>query len=255
MPPKFTIITCTWNSEPFVRQTILSVESQKYTNIEHVFIDGGSTDGTLELIQSLKGNVKFVTGVQGGIAAAMNEGVRLATGNVITHLHSDDYYLDENVLKEVALELDRTEASWLFGRTKSDIDGRLIEPDWKMPKYSYRRLLKGNFIMHPATFVKRKLFLSAGGFDPSIKFAMDYDLWLRLGKMAEPVYLNRFIAAFRCHPGSFSSANPLAALEDDYQVRQHYIGNNLIAKTYHYLHFAVRRRRLKRIIGKREILT
>lgn len=246
---KISIITCTWNSKSFIQQTIDSVQAQSYPNIEHIFVDGGSSDGTLELIQSLQGNVKWITGVRGGIAHAMNEGVKMASGDVITHLHSDDYYLDNTVIKDVANEFLQSNASWLFGLIKSDINGELVEPSWTMPKYSYQRLLKGNFIMHPATFVNRELFLSVGGFDPSIKYAMDYDLWLRLGCVAQPLYLKRFIAAFRRHIGSMSSANPLLALEDDYLVRLRYLNKNPFVRAYHYLHFEVRRHRIMKTLS------
>jgi len=238
---KFSIITCTWNSKSFIQQTIYSVQAQTYPNIEHIFVDGGSSDGTLELIQSLQGNVKWVTGVRGGIAHAMNEGVKLATGDIIAHLHSDDYYLDENVIEDVAIEFERSCASWLFGRIKSNIDGCLTEPGWTMPKYSYRRLLRGNFIAHPATFVRREIFLAAGGFNPAIKYAMDYDLWLRLARLSEPAYLDRWLAVFRCHPGSLSSANPLEALKDDFHVRMNHSGKNPIDWANHYLHYLVRK--------------
>lgn len=243
MPLTFSIVTCTWNSEPFLEQSIASVLAQDYPNIEYIFVDGGSEDGTLERIQTLGDRAKWVTGVRGGIAHAMNVGIEMATGDVVAHLHSDDYYLDAHALSDVAEGFSKTGAQWLFGRTKTDREGNLEVPGWTMPTYSRKRLLRGNFIAHPATFVRRSMFEQCGVFDESIKYAMDYDLWLRLSKKANPVFLDRWIAAFRHHSGSLSSANALAALADDYRVRCNHLGPNPFSRAYHHLIHAVRKQR------------
>ena len=243
MPMTFSIVTCTWNSEPFLEQSIASVLAQDYPNIEYIFVDGGSEDGTLERIQALGDRAKWVTGVRGGIAHAMNVGIKMATGDVVAHLHSDDYYLDALVLSDVAKAFTKTGTQWLFGRTKTDREGVLEIPGWAMPAYSRKRLLRGNFIAHPATFVRRSMFEQCGVFDESIKYAMDYDLWLRLSKKADPVFLDRWIAAFRSHSGSLSSANALAALADDHRVRCNHLGLNPLSRAYHHLIHAVRNRR------------
>ena len=180
MSLKISIVTCTWNSEPYLQQSIESVLSQDYPDIEQIFVDGGSTDGSLERIQSLSGNVKYVTGITGGISHAMNVGIKMARGDVVAHLHSDDYYAHPKVLSHVAKVVQETGAEWLFGRCLSDIDGQLFPEGYAIPEYSYRSLLKGNFIPHPATFVKKELFERAGVFDTSIRYAMDYDLWFAL---------------------------------------------------------------------------
>jgi len=246
MTIKFSIITCTWNSEPYLQQSIDSVLAQDYPNIEQIFVDGGSTDGTLERIQSLTGNVKYVTGVTGGIAHAMNVGIEMASGDVIAHLHSDDYYAHSQVLSHVAQAFETEGAEWLFGRCLSDIDGKRVPEGYAIPHYSYQRLLKGNFIPHPATFVTKALFERAGVFEKSIKYAMDYDLWLRLGKLAEPVQLDEHLAVFRRHPGSLSTSNPLASFEDDFAVRMKYAAKTPWPLAYHWAHYLVRRSRITR---------
>lgn len=186
-------------------------------------MDGGSTDGTLEKIQGLSGNVRWVTGVRGGISNAMNVGAELASGKFIAHLHGDDYFLHPQVLANVSSAIEKSSAKWLFSRIISDVDGELIKPAWRMPEYSRNRLLRGNFIAHPAVFVERATFLEAGGFDMKLKYAMDYDLWLRLSKTHVPVYLDDYLSAFRRHPGSTSTANAIAAFKEDYEVRKHHL--------------------------------
>ncbi|MGZ4959251.1 MAG: glycosyltransferase family 2 protein [Methylomonas sp.] len=249
MALRFSIITCTWNSEPYLRQSIESVLAQDYTEIEQVFVDGGSTDGTLERIRSLPGNVKCVSGITGGISRAMNVGIEMASGDVIAHLHSDDYYAHPQVLSHVAKAMQETGAEWLFGRCLSDIDGRLVPEGHAIPQYSYRRLLKGNFIPHPATFIRKALFERTAVFDTAIRYAMDYDMWLRLGKLAEPVQLDEHLAVFRRHAGSLSTSNLLAAFEDDFAVRMKHADKNPYSRAYHWGHYLVRRSRLNRRIA------
>lgn len=245
MALKITVVTCTWNSEPYLQQSIESVLAQDYPYIEQVFVDGGSTDGSLARIQSLTGNVKYVTGISGGISRAMNAGIEMASGDVIAHLHSDDYYAHSQVLSHVAQAMQVTGAEWLFGRCLSDIDGQRFPEGYAIPRYSYQRLLKGNFIPHPATFVKKGLFDRAGVFDTAIRYAMDYDLWLRLAKLAEPMQLDEHLAVFRRHTGSLSTANPLPAFEEDFRVRMKYAGWWPWSVVYHGAHYLVRRRRLQ----------
>lgn len=247
MPLTFSIITCTWNSEPFLEQSIASVLAQDYPHVEHIFVDGGSVDGTLERIRNLPRPYTLLENVRGGISNAMNAGARAATGDVIAHLHSDDYYLDPGVLLKVARHLKASGRGWLFGRISRDIAGELRPEGFVVPRYSYRRLLRGNFVPHPATFVRRDLFDRLGGFDTGLKYAMDYDFWLRLGQLGEPVQLDEPLAVFREHEGSLSTRHRVAAMEEDFRVRLRHAGKNPLTLASHYARFLVRRRRIARI--------
>jgi glycosyltransferase involved in cell wall biosynthesis len=242
----FSIITCTWNSEPYLAQSIASLLAQDYPHIEYIFVDGGSTDGTIERIHRVERPFKYVTGVRGGISRAMNEGIRLATGDVIAHLHSDDYYGAPDVLSYVARKFDESGVGWLFGANLFDTGDKVGPPAWAVPRYSYARLLKGNFIPHESTFVRRSLFEQVGGFDVNYKYAMDYDLWLRLGRVAEPLQLDRPLSVFREHGGSASSANRMAGFEEDHRIRMRYAPQTPWSLAYHWAHYVWRKRRLKR---------
>jgi GT2 family glycosyltransferase len=252
MPLTFSIITCTWNSATFLPESIASVLVQNYPLVEYIFVDGGSTDGTLKQIRSLPRPFKLIENVRGGVSRAMNEGLRAATGDVIAHLHSDDYYLGPNVLSNVAAQLTSNECNWLFGRTMRRIHDELITENYVAPRYSHAKLLKGNFIPHPATFVRRDLMQRAGGFDTSLKYAMDYDLWLRIGRNNQPVQLDEPLTAFREHEGSLSSASGtrLKAMEEDYQVRLAHSSRNPLELAEHYARYLVRRRRAIRAGAK-----
>src|SRR3569832_465937 len=186
MPLTFSIITCTWNSAAYLGESIASVLAQDHPNIEYIFVDGVSTDGTLEQIRALQRPFHFIENVRGGVSRAMNEGMRAARGDVIAYLHSDDYYLHPQVLSTVAGHLETSGRSWLFGRTRTIIDGQLLSENYVAPRYTYGKLLKGNFIPHPATFVRRDLMQHNGGFDASLKYAIDFVLWLLIGRLTEP---------------------------------------------------------------------
>lgn len=242
--PTFSIITCTWNSEPYLAQSIASVLAQDYPHIEYIFVDGGSTDGTLERIKSLQRPYHLLTNVGGGISRAMNEGIRIATGDIIAHLHSDDYYLGPEVLSTVARHLQASGSNWLFGRILRDVGGKLEAEKYVSPRYSHSRLLRNNFIPHPATFVRREFIQRAGGFDIRLKYAMDYDLWLKLAELGEPVQLDEPLAAFREHQGSLSTRDRLPALEEDFRVRLAHVGPNPVARIMHYARYLVRRKRI-----------
>ena len=216
----FSVITCTWNSMPFLEQSINSVLSQDIRDIEYIFVDGGSEDGTLERISQVPRNVKVLHNIRGGIARAMNEGIRAATGDVIAHMHSDDYYLGTDVFSQVSDVFEKSGRRWLFGRIMSaDIVGNLEKEHYAVPGYSYATLLKRNIVPHAATFVRRDVFEQVGLFDESFRLAMDYEMWLRIGKVCAPAQMDSYLAAFRRHPGSATEGNRLRSFNEDFRAR------------------------------------
>jgi glycosyltransferase involved in cell wall biosynthesis len=217
---KISVITCTWNSMAYLEQSINSVLLQSYKNIEYIFVDGGSTDGTLERIAEVKGDVKVLHNVRGGIANAMNKGIEAATGDIIAHLHSDDYYLNDQTLATVISVFEKNEnTKWLFGRVMFDDDGVVTSQTYVMPKYSYHKLLMRNFIPHPATFIRKEVFQKCGYFNLELKYAMDYGFWLRISKKYEPIQIENCLSVFRRHSGSTTHANYIKSFNEDFNVR------------------------------------
>lgn len=221
--PTFSIITCTWNSAATLADTLASVASQTFQDVEHIFVDAGSTDVTLALIDAYGGDKRVLRDVRGGISRAMNAGIMKARGQYIAHLHSDDYYADGTVLETVADRFADHAVDWVYGDIQVLKDGVLLPPQPVRP-FSYRALAAGKaFIPHPAVFVRREAFERAGLFDERLRYAMDIDLWLRLAAISRPARLNRTLAVFRDHAGSISSANKIKARQEEFRVRRRHM--------------------------------
>ncbi|MCV2357160.1 glycosyltransferase [Paucibacter sp. B2R-40] len=246
---KFSIVTCTWNSVKTLNETIDSVQAQKGVGleIEHIFVDGGSTDGTLEIISRRCPKAILLRDVGGGISHAMNAGIDAASGEVVAHLHSDDFFADPDVLAAVA-EVMASGAMWAFGRIDvlcgSDLQ-RSSVPMQRFTRFAYASGSGKLFVPHPATFVRKQAFSEVGQFDEGLKLAMDIDLWMRLGWRHVPAQLDRPLAIFRDHPGSVSSANKLKARREELSVRRRYWWRNPLAHLLFEIRYLKRTRHLR----------
>ncbi len=219
-PPFFSIVVCCWNSIAYIRQCVQSVLKQEFTSYEIVFVDGGSNDGTLEFVQSVPAAKSVLSDVRGGIALAMNTGIGAARGEVIAHLHADDYYLNPLVLERVhAVFSSNPGLAWMYGRFKNDIDGEIQDPPYAFRPYTRQMLLRRNIIPHCATFVKAQVFADLGRFDPGYRLAMDYDMWLRIAVKHDPVQIDDYLGVFRRHAGSSTTAYRLQSFNEDFLVR------------------------------------
>lgn len=243
---KISIITVCYNSDAYIERTINSVLGQDYGNLEYLIIDGGSRDDTVSIIEKYAAAnplIRWISEPDAGIADAMNKGIALATGDVIAHLNSDDYYPENCTLSRVAACFrDNPGALWLTGGAilvdAHDSAIRTI----RVRNYSYRRLLRGNCLLHPATFLRREAFEKAGMFDGDLSYAMDYDLWLRVGAVAAPLRVDHPLACFRIHDKSLSSVNDELTMNEEFKVRKKYIGSFGSIYRLHLLNHLVKRR-------------
>ena len=247
---KFSIVTCTWNSANTLEETIDSVQAQQGAGleIEHIFVDGGSTDGTLEIIGRRCPHAILLRDVGGGISRAMNAGIDAASGEIIAHLHSDDFFAGPDVLAAAA-DVMAGGAMWAFGRIDVLCDSVLRHNNVPMQRFTRFAYASGSgklFVPHPATFVRKQAFTEVGQFDENLKLAMDIDLWMRLGWMYMPAQLDRALAVFRDHPGSVSSANKLKARREELSVRRRYWWRNPLAHLLFEVRYLKRTRHLRR---------
>ena len=179
---KVSIITGVLNRVNTIEGCIRSILGQSYKDIEHIIIDGGSTDGTLDVIYRYKDKVaKVVSGPDNGIYDALNKGLRLASGDIIGILHSDDFYVHDRVIENVVSVFKRENVDSCYGDleyvSKENPD-RVIR-HWKVSSYSERKFKYGWMLPHPAFFVKKWVYDKYGYFKTDFKIAADYELTLR----------------------------------------------------------------------------
>ena len=209
--PSFTIVTPCLNGAKTLAATLESVRDQDYGgDVEHVVVDGGSTDGTLEILASAPG-VRYISEPDRGLSDAMNKGIRMARNEVVGWLNADDLYLPGALGRVGKTLAERPDALWATGPCLIiDADGREIRhfvtryKSFLLRRYSYRMHLVQNFVPAPSTFIRREAFDRIGVFDERFKYSMDYDLWLRLARISPPLVLDQPLAAFRMAEGSLS---------------------------------------------------
>lgn len=172
--PHFSIVTVALNSSRTVRDTIRSVKSQRCVSIEHILKDGMSTDETVAISLSENEDLKVICQSDSGIYDAMNQGFRVASGDYIGFLNSDDYYADSNVLKKVLMAFNDTSADIVYGDIKIIDEGGRTLRYWKSGELRGTSL-SGRQLPHPAFFVRRAALEGVvGPLDPSYKSAADY---------------------------------------------------------------------------------
>ncbi|MBG6109880.1 glycosyltransferase involved in cell wall biosynthesis [Flavobacterium sp. CG_23.5] len=221
--PKISIITCTWNSEKYLEECLLSIKNQTFKDYEIIIVDGGSVDQTLDIIK--KYNIeKVFTNIRGGVSKAMNFGISHASGDIIAILHSDDYYYSNNSLDLVASCFVNTNCEWLYGSlVRKKRNGEFIFQ--KNLPYSKEFLSYTFNIPHPTVFVKKAIYEKIGYFDEKYKYAMDYDLILRIAKKYTPFQINENITVFREHNDSLSTSNWSKAQIESLLIQQKHAEN------------------------------
>lgn len=205
--PRVSIVTPSYNQARFLEETIRSVLEQDYPDIEYILIDGGSTDGSLEIIKRYAHRLSYWTSEpDDGQTDAINKGFARASGEILAWLNSDDTYLPRAVTEAVSFLQDHPEAGMVYGDANLiDEVGRVLG-QFPARQTDYHRLLRGYVhIPQQAAFIRGKLWEQIGPLDPSFYFAMDYDLWVRLAKITQLCYYPRPWANFRIHVGGKTS--------------------------------------------------
>jgi glycosyltransferase involved in cell wall biosynthesis len=218
---KISIITATYNSSATVRDTLNCIRDQDYPQMEHIIIDGGSKDNTLEIVAAFPHVAKLVSEKDRGIYDAMNKGIGLSTGEVIGILNSDDIYTGPDVLSDVARAFEDPAVDTLYADLQYVYPNDLnrIQRTWRSGPYKSSNFYYGWMPPHPTFFVRKEVYEKCGIFNPDLRSAADYELMLRvlLKKGMSVFYLPRVIVKMRAGGMSNSSlGNRLRANKEDH---------------------------------------
>lgn len=211
--PKISIVTPSYNQAAYIRDTIDSVLSQEYPDLEYFVIDGGSTDGTVEILKSYGKKLKWVSEKDKGQTDAINKGLRQASGEVLAYLNSDDIYLP-GALKKVGEYYAKTKADWITGDCLTiDEKGVKSKNNWLISGYKrflmilYSPLtlrIADSMLPQPSTFWSRTAYKKVGEFNTKYHYVMDYEYWVRMARYYIPHDLKIPLSGFRFQAGSKS---------------------------------------------------
>jgi glycosyltransferase involved in cell wall biosynthesis len=196
--PKLSIITPSYNQALYIEQTIRSVQMQNYAKVEHIIIDGGSSDNTVEILKR-HGGLNWLSEKDHGQADALNKGLVRATGDIVGWINSDDYY-ETHVFQNVMEHFRDPETMWVIGNLSYVYDDSRGTVPEKSPMITFDRLLSNpDIVRQPPTFFRRTFLEHARGWNPNLFMVMDFDLWIRLARITPPKMVDQNWAYFRLH--------------------------------------------------------
>jgi glycosyltransferase involved in cell wall biosynthesis len=222
--PRITVVTPSLNQGEFIRQTVDSVVSQGYPELDYWIIDGGSSDGTLSILQSYQNALRYISEPDAGQAAAVNKGLHRATGDVIGWLNSDDMYLP-GALETVGIFFrDHPDTAVLYGDAYyCDDSGKILEP-YPTRDFDWESFSSECYVCQPSVFFRRRVLEDVGVLDPALHFSMDYDFWIRVFRLHPPRRIRQFLSVSRMYSRNKTLSNRPAGLAETIRVVRHHYG-------------------------------
>lgn len=197
--PLISIVTPSFNQGKYIRETIESVLSQDCALIEYIVVDGGSSDGTLEILKEYEGRLSWISEKDRGPEDAINKGFRMAKGEILAWIASDDTYLPGAVRRAVAAFVENPGIGMVYGRAHYiDKCGKILGECPTEP-FDPEYLAVCNVVAQPSAFFTRGAFDAAGELSLELRQITDYDLWVRIARHVRPLYLPEFLSNYRLH--------------------------------------------------------
>jgi len=231
-PPTVSIVMPCLNQARFLPRALHSILSQERGfRLECIVVDGGSTDGTLEILESHGDAVSWVSGPDGGQSNALNKGFAIAGGGILGWLNSDDLLAPGALRHAVDVFSSEPDVQWLYGRVVIvDEHDRVIRREvtayknLRMRRFSRRRLLTENWISQMGVFWRRSAHQQVGSFREDLHLTMDYDFWLRLAEHSPGRFVDKDLAAFRWYATSKTGRQSRDMLREELRVAEEHAG-------------------------------
>jgi glycosyltransferase involved in cell wall biosynthesis len=205
--PLVSIVTPSFNKGPYIEETLQSVRNQTYPRIEHIVIDGGSTDETLSILEKYSGDIVWVSEPDKGQSDAINKGWRRVNGEIIAYLNADDTYPPGAVATAVQYLDEHPDVGLVYGDgILTDETGKFIQT-YHAGEFSLRDLVycRDN-ILQPALFLRKTVYDKIGGIDENLHLAMDLDYWIRAGLLFKVAYIPTPLATAKIYGDAKSVA-------------------------------------------------
>lgn len=203
---KISIITPSYNSQPYIENTIESIKNQSYSNFEHIVIDGLSKDSTVEVIKKYP-HIHWISEADNGQSNAINKGFRIASGDILAWQNADDLYLPETFEIVAKTFANNPEVDVIYGNYQIiDVEGNFVcnvkAVDWNPWLFKHGRFVP----MQPTTFWRRRVYDLVGDLDENLQYCMDIDFFCRaVSKRAKFLRVDKCLGQFRVHPASKTS--------------------------------------------------
>jgi glycosyltransferase involved in cell wall biosynthesis len=223
--PKISVVTPSYNQAQFLAATMASIHDQGYPHLEHIVMDGGSSDGSQAIIESYSGRLAYwQSEPDGGQTNALRMGFERATGDVFCWLNSDDLFLPHTLRQVGEYFAAHPEVSFVYGDAIWITAGdRVIKAKREHGFHRFIWLYDHNFIPQPSAFWRSGLYHEVGGVDPSYNLAMDGDLWMRFAERTRPRHVRRFWSKMRFYPDQKNTRMREASLLEIERIRDRYL--------------------------------
>ncbi|MBA7492680.1 hypothetical protein ES702_03230 [subsurface metagenome] len=236
--PRISIVTPSYNQRKFLERTILSVLNQNYPNLEYIVIDGGSTDGSVDIIKKYKKYLKYwVSEVDEGQADAINKGFLKSSGEILAWLNSDDIYLPDTLFKVASAFISMSNFDIVYGNVYGIDEKDFVIKEIRqtpLPFLNYGYLYGGFGFYQLSVFWKRDLFFRVGGLNKKYRCCMDDDLFVRFIMAGSRFkFIREFLGCFRIHSLTKTATLPYTSEQEGLKARKEYLRfkhNSLMAK-------------------------